>query len=356
MIEDVRHADDVLEAPGAPEHEHVVNIENLRTYLDHLGLDHRDLAVTPLGDGHSNLTFALTAGGRDFVLRRPPRGTIERGTHDVIRESRVLRALEDWEYAPRVVAACPETDVIGAPFYIMERAPGVVIGEELPAGLDDRTSRRDIGARLVEVLAGLHSLDASAPSLQRLGRPRSYLQRQVELFSGLWLANRTRDLPQVEAVASWLRTNLPSNEHTSVVHGDFRLGNVLFMDSQPARVSAVLDWEMATLGDPYADIGYLSAFWVEQDDLHIKMFELSSSTRAPGFLSRDELVSAYEERIGRSVPSIAWYQTLALWKVLVLMEGNYKRTITGLSDDPFNRAFDEGVVELADLATHVANL
>jgi aminoglycoside phosphotransferase (APT) family kinase protein len=158
----------------------------------------------------------------------------------------------------------------------------------------------------------------------------------------------------VESVAKWLADNLPESGQATIVHGDFRLGNTMYARGAPARLEAILDWEMCTIGDPLADVGYLCTLWVDRDDPPLGMFELSAVTRREGFPTRDELIGRYEERSGRSMRDVRWYRTLALWKSIVFMEGNYKRAVTGATDDPFLRDFGDGVVELAQRAEAMA--
>jgi aminoglycoside phosphotransferase (APT) family kinase protein len=188
--------------------------------------------------------------------------------------------------------------------------------------------------------------------LETFGRPHGYLERQLRRFSELWETNKTRELAAVARVAEWRRGNLPESPPTTIVHGDYRLGNAMFAPTAPARMAAMLDWEMSTLGDPLADLGLMTIRWVEPGDPRTPL-ELSPVTRQPGFLSRAELVAAYEELSGRSAAAIVWYATLALWKTIVFMEGNYKRAVLGASDDPYVRGFREGVIEIAEWAERV---
>jgi aminoglycoside phosphotransferase (APT) family kinase protein len=200
----------------------------------------------------------------------------------------------------------------------------------------------------------VHAVDWRAAGLEGFGKPTGYLERQLRRFLGLWEHNRTRDVPAVESVAEWLAANLPESGPATIVHGDYRLGNTMFARQAPARLEAILDWEMATIGDPLADVGYLCAVWVDRRDPPGGMFELSSVTRQDGFPLREELVARYEERSGRSITDIRWYRTLALWKSVVFMEGNYKRAVSGATDDPYLKGFGEGVLELAQRAEALA--
>jgi aminoglycoside phosphotransferase (APT) family kinase protein len=259
----------------------------------------------------------------------------------------VLRALEGRARVPRVITSCEDASVTGAPFYLMERVDGHVITGEVPRELDSIEDRRRMGEELVDALVEVHAVDWRAAGLEGFGKPTGYLERQLRRFLGLWEINRTREIPAVESVGRWLAETMPESAPATVVHGDYRLGNTMFAPQAPARLVAIFDWEMSTIGDPKADLGYLCTLWTDRDDPPAGMFELTGVTREPGFLSRDELVARYEERSGRAMSDIRWYQTLALWKSIVFMEGNYKRAIAGATDDPFLKRFGDGVVELA---------
>ncbi len=326
-------------------------LEPLLEFLAGNGLDApADLTATPIGDGHSNVTFALSSG---VVLRRPPRGPLPPSAHDVLREARLLAALEHTRVrVPRVLAVCDDAGVIGAPFYVMEHVAGDVITDSVPDPLDTPEQHERIADQLIEALVELHETDWSAAGLDGFGKPTGYLERQLRRFAGLWEHNRTRDLPQFEEVGAWLAANLPESPPATIVHGDYRLGNTMFAAGPPARLIAILDWEMATIGDPLADVGYMLMHWTEPGD-PIGKFNLNNVTLEPGFPTRAELTARYEERSGRSVQALDWYVTLALWKAVVFMEGNYKRALAGSTDDPYLMTFGEGVVELADRALAV---
>jgi aminoglycoside phosphotransferase (APT) family kinase protein len=329
-------------------------VEPLRAFLDERGLGSGDLAIAPLGEGHSNVTYLVRRGDRDVVVRRPPRPPLPPSAHDVLREARLLRAVRDTAArVPEVLAVCDDDGVIGAPFYVMERVHGDVITTDVPAALDVPAERRRIGEELIDALAEIHAVDWQA-CLEGFGKPTGYLERQVRRFRGLWAHSRTRDVPAVERVGDWLEANLPSSGPATIVHGDYRLGNTMFASGAPASLVAVFDWEMATIGDPLADLGYLCTTWSEADDPPLGRFELGRVTRAEGFPTRAELVARYEERSGRAVGDLRWYSTLALWKSIVFMEGNYRRAVEGRTDDPYLKSFGEGVLVLAERAEAVA--
>jgi aminoglycoside phosphotransferase (APT) family kinase protein len=289
-------------------------------------------------------------------LRRPPRPPVPPSAHDVLREARILSELQDTPArTPPVLAVCADEAVIGAPFYVMERIDGWVLDTGVPKPLDTPEQRSRIGPELVDALVELHAVEwRDRPGLASLSRSSGYLERQLRRFNGLWEHNRTRDVPAVERVGRWLAEHRPVTAEETVVHGDYRLGNVMFAQRTPAALSAVLDWEMAAIGDPLADLGYLCTLWVDRDDPPLGMYEQNGLTRRTGFSRREELVAHYEQRSGRSMTDIAWYQALALWKSAVFMEGNYRRALEGATDDPYLKGFGDGVLELADRAEAMA--
>jgi aminoglycoside phosphotransferase (APT) family kinase protein len=329
-------------------------LEPLMAFLDAHELGRGELEVEPVGEGHSNVTYALRRDGADVVLRRPPRGPLPPSAHDVLREARVLSALAGRARVPAVLAVCHDASVIGAPFFVMERIEGHVITSSVPEALDSPDDRRRIGEELVDALVEVHAVDWRDAGLEGFGKPTGYLERQVRRFLGLWEHNRTRDIPAVESVGEWLGAHVPESGPATVVHGDYRLGNTMMAPAAPARLVAVFDWEMATIGDPLADLGYLCTLWVDRNDPSGGMFELSGVTREAGFPLREELIARYEERSGRPMTDIRWYRTLALWKSIVFMEGNYKRALSGATDDPYLKGFGEGVIQLAARAEALA--
>ena len=337
---------------AANEREPLLVLEPLIELLADRGLEApAELTATPIGDGHSNVTFALSTG---VVLRRPPRGPLPPSAHDVLREARLLAALAATPVrVPKVLAVCEDPGVIGAPFYVMERVAGEVIADSIPDALDNPEQRARVADELIEALVELHATDWTAAGLEGFGKPTGYLERQLRRFTGLWEHNRTRELPQFEEVGAWLAANIPQSPAATIVHGDYRLGNTMFGADSPARLIAILDWEMATIGDPLADVGYMLMQWTEPGDT-LGKFNLNNVTLRSGFPTRAELTARYEARSGRSVQALDWYVTLALWKAVVFMEGNYKRALAGSTDDPYLKSFGEGVIEIADRAVAVA--
>jgi aminoglycoside phosphotransferase (APT) family kinase protein len=317
------------------------------------------VTVARVGEGHSNLTYAVRAGRQQWVLRRPPAGPLLPTAHDVVREYRVLDLLIGAEQpvrVPRPVAVCEDPAVLGAPFYLMEQVEGVVVRDTLPGWLDE-PARRALGLDLVTAFAELHRVDIEPFVAAGLGRPDGYLARQLRRWTGqregiqaavAAAGGRARDLPDYDAVRDWLVAHVPAEVEPAVVHGDAKLDNVVVGPGEVPAVAAVLDWEMATVGDPRADLGYLLSFWPEPD------VEGSSAdhplaqlvTAGAGFPTRDELVATWEQCTGRAAGDLTWFVALAIWKLAVLLEASYHRYLAGTTDDPFFASLEHGVPAL----------
>jgi aminoglycoside phosphotransferase (APT) family kinase protein len=326
----------------------------LERFLDAHGLGSGPVEAEVVGDGHSNITYRIRRAGGSWVLRRPPRPPLPPSAHDVLREARLLSAVQDADVrTPPVLATCDDETVIGMPFYVMEEMRGDVITDAVPAALDTIEERRRIGDELVDALVEVHAVDWMACGLEGYGKPSGYLPRQLRRFNGLWAHNKTREVPMVEKAAAWLAEHMPDSGPATIVHGDYRLGNTMFASGAPARLNAIFDWELGTIGDPLADVGYLTATYGEPGD-EGKAGNLTPVTGLEGFPTRAELIARYEERSGRSMANVRWYQTLALWKSAVFLEGSYGRLLQGTTDDPFFALLEHGVPELAQRAWDIA--
>jgi aminoglycoside phosphotransferase (APT) family kinase protein len=320
--------------------------EAFEVYLDGLVPAGGPARLTRIGKGASNLTYLVERGGARVVLRRPPPPPLPPSAHDVVREARLQLALSDQGVrVPRVLAICEDPALIGAPFYLMAALDGAVITDAVPEGTDGRP----LGLAIVDALAELHTVDWRAGPLSRFGRPSGYLQRQLDRFGALYDASGGRRIPGFEALTERLRRALPPGGDTAVVHGDFRLGNVMVSTGARPDLLAILDWEMATVGDPLADLGYLTVTWSEPGALEHPMLR-SPVTAANGFPTRDELVERYAVLTGRDVSSLAWYQALALWKCSVFCEAIYGRHLRGEHEDPWAASLCEGVPRLIEVA------
>jgi aminoglycoside phosphotransferase (APT) family kinase protein len=257
---------------------------------------------------------------------------------------------------PRVLAVCEDESLLGVPFYVMEYLDGCTITAVTPPALAHPACRAALAEELIAALAALHAVDYEAHGLGGLGRPAGYLERQVRRFAGLWEIGRTRDLLALDEVTAWLRANLPASGPATIVHGDFRIGNLIYSSAAPVRLLGVVDWEMATLGDPLADVGYLCANLSEHGDPGNVMTELQPVTREPGFPDSRRLAARYEQLTGRSVADLRWYRVLAIWKSAIFLEQSYKRFLSGNEHDPWFAAMGEGVPGLVTSARREAGL
>jgi aminoglycoside phosphotransferase (APT) family kinase protein len=301
--------------------------------------------VHKIGQGRSNLTFRIRWGDGSWVLRRPPMGDLPETAHDMMREHRVLSALAGTPVrAPRPVAACADPAVIGVPFYLMTEMDGIVIREVVPPAFTPET-RAGLGFEMIDALAELHVVDPDAVGLADLGRAGGYTARQVARWSKQWEFMKTRELRDVEAVRDWLEANVPAQATAAIVHGDYKFDNVLFAPAPPAHLIAILDWEMATLGDPLADLGYLMLFWPEPGEDNIG--GLPQPTQQQGFPGRAELIARYEQRTGFAMSDLGFYRTLALWKLAILCEGLYKRYLAGKADSEWFAVLEQAVPTMA---------
>jgi aminoglycoside phosphotransferase (APT) family kinase protein len=352
-MEIAQHAIDAAGAVRPP----LLILDVVRRFLDGRKLGAGDLQARRIGEGGgSNFSFLLERGdGSRFVLRRPPRPPLPPTAHDVIRESRLQLALAPLGIrVPNIRAVCEDDSLLGVPFYVMDYVDGHVITNELPPPLDDDpAARRTLAEDLVDTLVEIHAADVGT-GLAEFARPGNYNERQVRRFTQLWEINQTRELRTVVDVGTWLARNVPAQLPTAVVHGDYRLGNMIVTRDRPDRIAAVLDWEMGTLGDPRADVGYLIATYSEPGGTGNPL-GTSPVTATEGFPTRAELAERYAERSGRDIEPLAWFEALALWKAAVFCEAIYGRYVRGelTADDDRAARFEEGVPLLAETAARV---
>ncbi len=295
------------------------------------------IAIEQFPGGHSNLTYLVRIGGdRELVLRRPPVGSKVKSAHDMGREVRVLSRLAPaWSPAPRPLLHCEDETIIGSPFYLMERKRGVILRREPPAGLvvDPATARR-LCEVLVDGLVELHAIDYAAIGLGELGRPEGYVERQVRGWTERYAGSRTDDIPVVERVAGWLAAHIPPSPPASLIHNDYKFDNVVLDPAELARIIGVLDWEMATIGDPLMDLGTSLAYWVEEGDPPALIAMRFGPTTLPGMLTRAEIAARYADRTGRNVEHIAFHYAFGLFKTAVVAQQIYWRWKQGLTRDP----------------------
>ena len=331
--------------PGASSSAVLLDLAAVAAFCDAHGIGAGPLRAERLGDGHSNLTYLVERGDRRFVLRRPPPPPLPPSAHDMLRESTIVAGLHRaGARVPEVLAACADPAVLGAPFYLMTLAEGVPLDTSLPAGIDTPTERARLGRDVIDALVELHEVSPRAAGLESIGPPEGYLTRQVRRFTSLWEVNRTRDLPLVAEVGTLLAGTVPDSGPATIVHGDYRVGNLLAAAEAPGRVTAILDWELATIGDPLADLGYLVSAYVDRDSPPGEgIVALSPVTRGAGFPTRTELAARYAARTGRSVAHLAWYEALGHWKAAIFCENMYRRFLAGERTDDFARLMESGV-------------
>jgi aminoglycoside phosphotransferase (APT) family kinase protein len=284
------------------------------------------LRFARIGDGRSNLTFRTEdAAGRAWILRRPPLGPRLRGAHDMVREHRLLAALHPAGVrVPRSFGLCDDDDVTGAPFYVMELAAGRVVADAADLGALGPGERAVASRSVVAALAELHAVDIDAVGLGDLARREGYGARQLKGWWRQWEASRTRDVPGVERVRDALAATIPPQRRDAVVHGDYKLENVVLDDT--GEVTAILDWELCTLGDPVADLGTLLTYWIEPDDPEEwALGGTSAPTREPGFLRRGEIVEAYARATGDGLEALPFYEALGSWKLAIILQGVARR-------------------------------
>ena len=294
-------------------------------------------AVEQFPGGFSNLTYLLRSANGEFVLRRPPRGVGAGPAHDMGREARILSVCELRGIpAPRVIIGCDDASVIGAPFYVMERMRGVILrGSSAPAGYD-AAAFATLGERFLDTLIAIHGATPSDPVVGGLGRPMGYVSRQVVGWTERWQTSRTDVVPSVEQLAAWLDEHQPGESGACLIHNDFKYDNLVLDPKQPGKIVAVLDWEMATLGDPLLDVGTTLAYWIEADD-HPAFKALGLGiTALPGNLTRAQLWERYLKKSGRAQRPVTWYHAFGVFKVSVIAQQIYVRYRKGLtSDDRF---------------------
>ena len=318
-----------------------------------------DLRIEYHQAGHSNETLFVDWGDRELVLRRPPAGETADSAHDVLREHRVMAALADSDVpVPRMVAACDDHDVIGSDFYVMERLDGDVIRDTEPGRFSTPEQRRRLSEVFVDVLAEIHTLDPAAVGLDDLGHPDGYTERQVDRWTAQleWAAEVTEDdraVPHVRDVADWLAANVPADYDHALVHGDYKLDNVMFGPGTPPEVAGVFDWEMCTRGDPSMDLGWTLVDWVEPKDPEYDDPISSRVTTGDGYLTRRELLDRYEERTGSTFENERFYRTFGVFKSVSACEMMYRRYLEGNSENPAYALMEERVPTMTERAVRI---
>jgi len=337
-----------------------IDLDALERYLpQHLPEAEGPLEAELISGGKSNLTYLIKAPHAMLVLRRPPLGHVLPTAHDMKREYRVITALRDTDVpVPRSRLLCEDASIIGAPFYIMDYVRGVVVHEQLPPGYAERPEdRRRMCEAYVDTLAALHNVDYEKVGLADFGHPQGYLERQVRRWGEQWERSKTRELPEIDELKRRLAAALPESPAPTIVHGDYRLGNVMFDPVDPGRLVAVLDWEMSTLGDPLTDVGYMLMYWVEAGDPPERREGMAQGavSALPGFLTRQELLERYADKSGRTVGDVEFYLVFAFYKLAIIAEGIQARYLKGQTYGEGFGDYDQRIRTLARLGLEAAN-
>ena len=324
----------------------------LQGKLDH-PLD--PLVVKQFPGGHSNLTYCISAAGREYVLRRPPLGPLPPRAHDMAREYRVLKQIAPhFEPAPEVYLLCEDDSVLGAPFYLMERRRGITIWRDVPPDIEaHKDYARRISEAFIDCLAELHSIDIRRYGLEAMGRPQGFLERQVTGWSKRWEAARTEPLNEMDRLSEWLTQQRPASQAPTIVHNDYKLDNLMLDPADPGHITAVLDWEMTTVGDPLVDLGIVLCYWSDPNDPATRKEAIWPVTAAPGWLSRRDLMKRYASASGRDLSLAPYYEVFGLFKLAVVLQQIYYRYYTGQTRDQRFANFPHRIRGLAEAATLV---
>lgn len=315
-----------------------------------------DLAIRQFPGGASNLTYSLQANGREYVLRRPPFGSNVASAHDMGREFEVLSRLQGvFEYAPRPVVHCTDESVIGAEFYVMERLTGIIVRRDLPEGMSlsaDQAAR--LCESLLDVQAELHTIDVEAAGMADFGKPAGYVERQIRGWNKRFRNARTDDVPDCEPIMAWLEDKMPRDPgRAAIIHNDYKLDNVVLDPADPTRIIGVLDWEMATLGDPVMDFACSMSYWVQADDPETLQGVRMGPTNLPGMLTRDQMLARYRERTGLDVDNWDFYYVFGVFRLIAIVQQIYKRYKEGKTQDERFKAFRIFVPVLGDVCQRV---
>jgi aminoglycoside phosphotransferase (APT) family kinase protein len=337
-----------------------IDAEGLKRFIrdNRLG-DAANLRTENISFGHSNEVHLVHFDGHSWALRRPPRGPLLPTAHDVLREYRVLAALQQTPVpVPRVYASCDDNSYIGAPFYLMEYMRGKVIRAGLipsdeKSFADTPSKRRAVSEGMIDLLVALQAVDWRKAGLEGFGRPDGYIERQLRRWIGQLEKTLplTRPLPVMAQIEQWLKAHMPQAQPSTIVHGDFKLDNVMWhANSDSPRAIALFDWEMSTIGDPLADLGWMVTYWTDPADSETRRSVVSSMDPEPGYYHRQEMVELYEKKSGRAMRDFAFYQIFSLFKLAIILEGSYSRYLSGQADDPMFATYDVRVPGIADVA------
>ena len=312
-----------------------VGVEGIENYLkENFDIDPAALTITQFKGGYSNLTYKIQSPGKNLVLRRPPLGLKIAKAHDMLREFTILKALEKAGYSkiPKPLDASEDEGIIGAPFFIMEEVNGPILRNRLASEIQDPSSFfSKLSKNAIDCIVELHQLELENSGLIQLGKPEGYVSRQVHGWVDRYFKSETNDLTEIKDVAAWLGNNIPTREEVTFIHNDFKYDNLILSSYENPAIKAVLDWEMATVGDPLMDLGTSLAYWAEdEDDAILKQFNIS---HVPGNMTRQEVVAYYFEKKNQAPVDMVFYYAFGLFKVGVIAQQIYKRYTLGFAQD-----------------------
>ncbi|GAB3672737.1 phosphotransferase family protein [Salinisphaera aquimarina] len=307
-----------------------------------------DIVIRQFPGGASNLTYLLRVDDAEYVLRRPPFGSQVKSAHDMGREYGVLSRLHGvYDYAPKPIVHCTDDDVIGAEFYVMQRLRGVILRRDLPDSVTlSPAEATRMCEQLLDVQATLHTTDIHAAGMADFGKPEGYIERQVTGWNTRYRNARTDDVPDCEAIMTWLESRIPNVTRAAIIHNDYKLDNVVF-DEGLGHIIGVLDWEMATLGDPVMDFGCSMAYWVQADDPEDMQQIRMGPTHLPGMLTREQMIDRYRQATGESIDDWPFYQAFGLFRLAAILQQIYKRFVEGKTRDKRFESFGTSVAVLA---------
>lgn len=310
------------------------------------------VTVEQFPSGHSNLTYLLRIDDREYVLRRGPLGPVAAKAHDMAREFHVLQMIHPhFPEAPKVFHLCEDVSVLGGVFFLMERHHGVILRDAIPPQLTGVANyAKLVSESFIDTLVKLHAIDTAKTGLNALGRPEGFLERQVVGWTDRWNRAKTEELPQMDQVIRWLADHRPDSPEATLVHNDYKLDNVMIRFGPVNEIEAVLDWEMATVGDPLADLGLTLCYWAWADVPQLRSRAVPALTSQPGWYTRDQFVQRYAERTGRDLSKISYYEVLGVFKLAVILQQIYYRFKRGQTRDARFQYFDMRVSALVELA------
>jgi aminoglycoside phosphotransferase (APT) family kinase protein len=310
-------------------------LEIIQAYLENQGFKiEGELKHAQFPSGYSNLTYLISDQEQQFVLRRPPNGARAKGGHDMEREYRILSGLYPvYSKIPKPIHLCTDSEVLGAPFYIMEKVDGIIIRNTLPNELATPEILKRLSLNIVDALVEIHQVDVKSAGFENFGRPKGYVSRQIHGWSKRYKSAMTDDIVEIGRVSEWLQSNIPQESGVSLIHNDYKIDNVILSPSD-LSVRAVLDWEMATVGCPHMDLGAALGYWIDADDSPLMRMLPVGPTHEKGHLNRLQAVSRYEEKTGEKVMDPVFYYVYGVWRIAVILQQIYQRYKLGYTTDP----------------------